>query len=298
MSDEERRSRVGLSRPDKLLFPDDGISKADLASYYSRIAPTMLAHVAGRPASLERYPDGIESKGFFHKDVGGEAPDWARTVTVPLRQGGDIEQIVLEDADTLALLADWGCITPHVWLSSARRLEHPLALVVDLDPPDAKSFDLVQEAAEDVRVTLAQLDLPSRVMTTGSKGLHVIVPLDGSATFETVRAFAERLAMEVAGGAPDRYTTAHRRDERGGRLYLDVARNAYGQTVVAPYSPRPIPGAPLACPLDWREARSSRMSAQKYTIGNVFRRLAQRDDPWTAAGTHGASLDRAAAALG
>jgi len=269
---------IALSKPDKVLFPGSGLTKGDLVDYYRRIAEAALPHLRGRPLSMQRFPDGIESDGFFQKDRPDYFPAWIEGKALP-KEGGSVTHVVANDAATLVYLANQACITPHVGLSRVDRIDAPDRLIFDLDP-SGDDFSEVQDAAREVRGVLGQLGLDSFVQTTGSRGLHVVVPLDRSTGFDEVRRFARALAEHVARRHPDKLTVEQRKQARGNRVFLDYLRNAYGQTAVAPYAVRAIEGAPVATPLTWSEALAADMSPRKYTIRNIFRRLGQTDDPW------------------
>lgn len=271
---------IAVKRTDKVLFPGDGISKGDLIDYYRRMAETMLPHMQGRPLTMQRFPDGIEEDGFYQKEAPDYFPEWIRRVSILVEEEGqEQEQITCEDAATLIYLANQTCITPHVWLSRAGRLDHPDKLIFDLDPPDG-DFEPVRRTALDLQELLREVGLAPYVMTTGSRGMHVVAPLDRSAAFDDVRSFARDLADLLARRHPQRLTVEQRKKERKGRLFLDYLRNAYGQNSVAPYALRPKPGAPVATPLDWPELHDSDLHSQSYTIGNIFRRMGQKEDPW------------------
>lgn len=284
---------VTVSHADKVLFPDATLTKKDLADYYARIADVMIPHLTDRPLTLQRFPDGIDHDGFYQKKAPEHFPDWVRRVPVEVEERGEPQpQVVCDEAATLVYLADQACITPHIWLSRADRLRHPDKLVFDLDPP-SDEFAPVRFAARAIRTALDDVELTSFVMTTGSQGAHVIVPLDRSAAFDTVRRFARDLAELVAARHPDRLTAKVRKQKRKGRVFLDYLRNAYAQTTVAPYAVRALPGAPVATPLDWDEIGAADLHAQTYTLKNIFRRMGQKDDPWTGIGRHGQSLKAA-----
>lgn len=276
---------VTIDKPDKLLFPESGYSKADLADYLTRMAPLMRPHLRGRPLTLRRFPDGIAEEGFFQKNVSDHFPDWIERVTVSRREGGEVTHALAEDAATLRFLADQATIELHVWLARVDRPEHPDRLIFDLDPP-GEDFAPVIEAARDLRRALEEAGLAAFVMTTGSSGLHVVSPLDRGAGFEAVRDFARETARRLADDRPRDFTTEHRKNRRQGRVYLDVMRNAYGQTGILPYSVRALPGAPVATPLDWRELGRRGLTPRSYHLGNIFRRLAQRDCPWARLDEH------------
>jgi bifunctional non-homologous end joining protein LigD len=194
-------------------------------------------------------------------------------------------------------LANQACITPHVWLSRVDRPENPDRLVFDLDPPDGSDFVPVRDAAIWVRKLLEELSLPSFPMTTGSRGLHVVVPLDRSAGFDSVRSFARRVADVLEERYPGNLTTEHRKERRGARIFLDLLRNAYAQTTPAPYSVRAKKGAPVATPLEWDELSDASLTATRYNLRNIFRRLGQKNDPWSEIPYRGYSLRDAGRAL-
>jgi bifunctional non-homologous end joining protein LigD len=282
MSDKQTvrvgRRTVEVSNRGKVLYPDDGITKGELVDYYRRVAVFMLPHLRGRPVAMERYPDGIDGQRIFQKDVPGHFPDWIDRVKVQKEQG-ELSQVVCEDAATLGYLANQACITPHVWLSRADRPDHPDQLIFDLDPA-GDEFEEARVAALWLRSLLEELELPSFAKTTGGKGLHLTVPLDRRADFDTVRAFAREVAEELARRHPDRLTTEQRKDRRKGRLYLDAMRNAYAQTAVPPFAARAGPGATVAAPLEWSEVEDRSLRPSRFTITSILDRLQQVDDPW------------------
>jgi bifunctional non-homologous end joining protein LigD len=270
---------VELSNQGKVFFPEDGLTKGDIVDYYERISDRLLPHLERRPLVVQRFPDGIGKDGFYQKQTGEHFPDWVPTSQVELVGSTDRQELVVcDDVATLVYLANQACLVLHPWLSRATALDQPDLLVVDLDPPSGDDFRSVRQAARRVKALLEELGLPCFVKLTGSKGVHVAVPLDGEADFETVRSFARSAMDLLAERHPDALTTEQRKDQRRGRVYLDAGRNAYGQTAVAPYSVRPLPGAPLSAPIEWDEL--GRVGPRHVTVRNVFRRLAQREDPW------------------
>ncbi|MEV8564861.1 non-homologous end-joining DNA ligase [Streptomyces sp. NPDC051322] len=285
------RRSVEIHRPEKVLFPDGdgGLTKADLADYYRRVAFAMLPHVRDRPLMLERHPDGITGPRFMQKDTPDHYPDWVRRVTVG-KEGGTVTHTVCDDTATLVFLADQACLTLHRWLSRADRPERPDRLVFDLDPP-GDDFRAVRDAALALKELLDTLHLPSALMTTGSKGLHVIVPLTGDTTFDESRSFARDVGEVLAARRPDRLTTAVRKQARGDRLYVDVQRNAYAQTAVAPWSVRPRRGAPVAAPLTWEALDEPGLTARRWSLTEVGDVLEQaRSKPWAGLLAHGRTL--------
>jgi bifunctional non-homologous end joining protein LigD len=273
------RHVVRVSKPDKVLFPRDGITKGDLAAYYAIVGRAMLPHVRGRPVAMERYPDGLDGPVFYQKDVARQRPpDWVRLIEVS-KEGGTLRQVVAENVETLVWLADQACITPHLWLSRVDRPDRPDQLIVDLDPASG-GFEEARHAALLLRPILDDLGLTSMVKTTGGRGLHVVVPLDRSEPFEEVRSFARDLAEVLASRDPDRLTTEVRKAKRGDRLYLDIGRNGYAQHAVAPYAVRPRDGAPVATPLDWSEVSDRSLRPERFTMQQVLDRLDRQGDAW------------------
>lgn len=265
---------VDVTSLDKPLFPDAKITKGDVIDYYRRIASRIIPLWRDRPVTLQRFPDGIGKDGFFQKQAGDYFPDWLQTARLP-KEGGNVDYAMVQDAASLIYLVNQGTITFHIGLSKVDAIDRPDRLVVDLDPSDG-DFTKVQKAARLVRRALGDAGHDTWVQSTGSRGLHVIADLDAKRDFDTVRQEAQDLAKEIAKDAPDLTTVEQRKAKRGDRVYLDVGRNAYGQTHVGPYSLRAKPGAPIATPLDWDEAVRGDMTPQRYTMANIFRRLAAK----------------------
>jgi bifunctional non-homologous end joining protein LigD len=284
------RRRLEISHPDKVLFPDDRITKADLVDYYRRVARVMVPQVRGAPVMMERYPNGIGAHGFIQKEISGSFPDWVPRVEVPKR-GGTLVHALANDAATLAYLAGQGCVTIHTWLSRVPHLDQPYRMIFDLDP-SADRFDWVRDGARALRTLLEELGLVPFLKTTGSRGLHVVVPLDERAGTDEVRTFANDVACVLAQADPERFTTEFRKKERGERVYLDVARNGYAQTAVAPYAVRARKGAPVATPVDWSELDVPDFGPQRFSLLDVPERLEHHGDPWAGMGRQARSLRR------
>ena len=287
---------VKITRPEKVLFPEDGITKGDLVRYYQRIGPRMLPYLKGRPLALQRYPDGIAGPSFFQKAAAPYYPEWIETATVK-KVGGTVKHVVCNDVATLVYLANQACITLHPWLSRADRPDYPDQMIFDLDP-SSDDFRSVIDAAHVLKEILDELKLPAYLKTTGSRGLHIAVPLDGKQNFESVRTFARKVAQVVVARDPARYTLEQYKNKRGGRIFVDVNRNAYAQTAVAVYSVRARNGAPVSTPLGWAELRKRNLRPDAITVKNLFERLDQVPDPWSNFWKHRASLDQAAKKLG
>ena len=286
---------VSITNPEKVLFPADRITKGDLIRYYQRISPWMLPHLEGRPLSLQRFPDGIDSPGFFQKAAPAYYPPWIKKVTVQ-KAGGTVNHVVCDDAATLVYLANQACITPHIWLSRVGRQKFPDQMIFDFDP-STNDFAAVVEAALSLKTVLDDLQLPAFIKATGSRGLHVAVPLNREQDFGGVRAFAKSVAEVLVGQNPSRFTMEQYKRKRGGRVLIDINRNAYAQTAVAVYALRARNRAPIAVPLAWSELLNKGLRPDGITIRTVFERLDKGDDPWKDFWRHAASLDKASRKL-
>jgi bifunctional non-homologous end joining protein LigD len=278
-----------ITHPEKILFPDDGISKGELAAYYEAIAPLMLPHIRGRPVTMERYPSGIGAKGFMHKNVSKGFPDWLERVEAP-KKDGTVHYPVVQDTRSLLWIANQNCITPHVWISRAPHLYQPDVCVIDLDPSKADEPDVLRGAALGVRDLLARIGLTSWVKTSGSKGFHIVVPLDGKAGFGTVSRFAHAFARALIERSPDTLTQEFAKKDRGGKILLDVGRNGYSATFAAPYAVRPKPGAPVSAPCTWNEVERGNVGPQSFTLRTMRERVIAVGDLWSDMWTRGQSL--------
>ena len=284
-----------ITHPDKVLFPDEGITKQELAAYYESVADVMLPHVRGRPITLERYPSGIGKKGFWQKDVSKGFPEWLERVEVP-KKGGTVHHPVLRETRDLLWMANQNTITAHVWTSRAPDLYRPDVCVFDLDPA-ADDPPVVRAAALALRGLLHDLGLTSWVKTTGSKGFHLVVPLDGTADFDTVGGFAHRVGALLVRRDPDRLTQEFAKVDRGGRILVDTGRNGYSATFAAPYTVRARPGAPVSTPCTWEEIERGEVTPRTFTLRSMARRIEEVGDPWANMPRRGCSLAPAIAAL-
>lgn len=279
---------VEITHPDRVMFGKDGITKRDLADYYGEVAETMLPHLKGRALTVQRFPRGVGEKGFVQQDFADTLPDWMNGVEVD-KEGGTLVHPLADRPEALCWLANQNCITLHVWQSRQDDLHHPDRLVFDLDPSDA-DFAAVRATARAVADVLDDLGLARYLQTTGSRGLHVVVPLRAEADFDTVRQFARDVAEVVVADDDAHRTVEARKDKRDGRIYLDVMRNAYAQTAVAPYSVRARRGAPVATPLEWDELDTRGLRADRFGIRDVPNRLARQGDPWAGMFRHARCL--------
>jgi bifunctional non-homologous end joining protein LigD len=279
---------VKLSNPGKVLFPDDGITKADLAEHYARVAEVMVPHTRDRPMNLWRWNKGIAEDVVVQQSLPKGAPDWVARCEVPRRKGGNIVHGMINDADTLRWLAQQNCITPHVWNARCDKRDTPDQIVFDLDPT-GDDFGQVREGALAVADLLRELGLVPFAKVSGSRGIHIIAPLKRLRSADEVRAAAGEIAERIAAEQPETLTTFWRKEKREGRILVDVARNTYGQTVVAPYAVRALPGAPVAMPVHWEEVADAALHPQQFKLGELEKRL-QDGDPWE-------GMERAAKAL-
>jgi bifunctional non-homologous end joining protein LigD len=273
---------IDLSHTDKVFFTDPEITKGDLVSYYRDMADRMLPYLRDRPLVMARYPDGLTGQRIFQKNVPPYFPAWV-TRTEVKKQDGSLQQVVCDKAATLVYLANQACVEMHVFLSRIGTLDRPDQLVFDLDPPDDQHFGEVRRLALQLRDLLeGELGLTAFVKTTGGKGLHVHVPLAGRDDFDTARRFARQVSEVLAAREPDLLTTQQRRGGRGDRVYSDIMRNSYAQTVAAPYSVRARPGAPVATPLAWDELEDPDLTPLRFTLRTVGDRLDRlgTSDPW------------------
>src|SRR4029453_7131060 len=245
-----------ITHPEKVLFPDDGITKGELASYYEAIAPIMVPHIRARPVTMERYPAGIGAPGFMQKNVSKGFPEWLERAEVP-KKGGTVRHPLVCDTRSLLWLANQNSITLHVWTSRAPNLGQPDICVFDLDPSEDDP-DILRATALGLRVLLNELALTSWVKTSGSKGFHIVVPLDGKAGFGEVWRFANAVGTVLVKRDPQHLTQEFIKADRGGRILVDTGRNGYSATFAAPYAVRAKPGAPVSAPCTWEEVQDGK----------------------------------------
>ncbi len=270
---------IDLSNTDKIFFTEENISKGDVIDYYKRVSPIILPYLKDRPLTLHRFPDGISKEGFYQKQIPDYFPNWVNRITVNKKGDGDVTHVLCNNKETLVYLANQACITPHIWLSKTPELEKPNKILFDLDPP-VDSLSLVVKAARELKKVLERFDFYTYLMTNGSKGIHLVVPIKANFNFKSVRQYAKKIADYVVQKNSDIFTTEHKKNKREGRVFIDYLRNSYGQTSVTPYSIRALEGAPIATPLDWHELNSNSFNPRKYSIKNIFLRLGQKEDPW------------------
>jgi bifunctional non-homologous end joining protein LigD len=277
-----------ITHPDKVLFPDDGITKGDLAAYYEGLAAVILPHLRGRPVTMERYPAGIGRKGFWQKDVSKGFPEWLQRVEVP-KKDGMVHHPVITDVRSLLWVTNQNTITQHVWTSRVPDLYHPDLCVFDLDPSRDDPAD-VRAAAIGLRDLLDRIGLPSWIKTSGSKGFHIVVPLDGKTPMGRAAAFANAVGTTLVSLAPDRLTQEFSKVDRSGRIYVDTGRNGYSATFAAAYTVRARTGAPVSAPCTWEEIERGEVDPWTFTLRNMPARVARVGDVWADLRRRGRSL--------
>jgi len=272
------QQKVNLTHPERLLYPRDKITKEDVAAYYESMAKPMMRALAGRPLSLEHWNSGIDQPSWFHQNLGREAPSWLTTVATPTRVSSrtTVKHLVADSPEALRWLAQMSVLTVHMWNSHEPKLEEPDWVVFDLDPAKGKGIEQAIEAAIILRKLLDNLKLPSVPKTSGKRGIHVLVPIKSGYSHEDANAFACHLAGAIAGSVPE-FTVERALEKRRGRLYLDCMQNAYGKTIVAPYSLRAIDGAPVSAPLKWSEV-TKKLDPKKYNLKTMPDRVAKVGD--------------------
>lgn len=270
--------QVKLTNLDKLYWPQEKISKGDLIYYYTTIYPYIEPYLKNRPQNLRRNPGGIEEEGFFHKDAGDEGPSWIKSVSIRSESTGkDVDYILCNDQATLAYLNNLGCIELNPWNSTTKHLDNPDYMVIDIDPPDDRAFSRVVEIALLIKDIMDNMKAPSYCKTSGATGMHVYVPLGARYSYDVIRPFAKAVAEEVSATFPDFATTERAVNKRQGKIYVDYLQNSRGQTLVAPYSVRPVPGARVSTPLQWPELKHN-VRPGDFTIFNVPDRLHKLGD--------------------
>ena len=268
-----------ITHPEKILFPDDGITKGELASYYETIAPVMLPHLRRRPITMERFHRGIGAPGFFQKDVIKGFPEWLERVEVP-KHGGTVHHPIANDTRSLLWLANQNSITIHVWPSRTPNLYNPDICIFDLDPSKEDDPETLVKCALNIRDFLAELGLPSWIKTSGSKGFHIAVPLDGKSDFGTVARFAHVVGKIMVQRDPDNLTQEFSKVDRGGRILVDTGRNGYSATYAATYTVRAKPGAPVSAPCTWDELERGDVGPRTFTLRSMAQRISDVGDLW------------------
>lgn len=268
---------VNLTNQDKILFPKSKITKGQVVEYYYNIFEHMEPYLKDRLISMQRYPNGINEQGFFHKNSPDFFPDYIKKLSVE-KKDGVVNYSMINNQASLVYLANYGCLTPHTWLSRIDKLDYPDKLIFDLDP-SGKDFNLVRLKAIELKEILEALGLPVFAMLTGSRGIHLVVPIKRYWDFDKVRSFALSIAEKFVATDPKHLTLEIRKENRGSKIFVDTLRNAWGATAAPPYVIRAKEGAPVAAPLFEGELHDKDLDPQKYNIFNIFNRL-KEGDPW------------------
>jgi len=273
--------RVIITHPEKVLFPDDGITKGEVAAYYEAIAPIMVPHMHGRPVTMERYPAGIAKKGFWQKSVVKGFPEWLPRVDLP-KKDGTVHHPLVNDAESLLWTANQNTITHHVWTSRVPDLYRPDVLVFDLDP-STDDLGVLRDVALALRYFLGELGLDSLIKTTGSKGFHIVVPIDGTTKKGDAARFADAVGTFLVKHDPEHLTQEFHKVDRGRRVLMDTGRNHYSATFAAAYTVRAKPGAPVSAPCTWEEVERGAVTPGSFTIRNMAARINKVGDLWAGA---------------
>jgi bifunctional non-homologous end joining protein LigD len=287
------RFTVTITNRQKIYWPDEGYTKGDLISYYQKMADHILPYLKGRPLSLKRNPDGIRDSGFFHKDAGENAPAYADVFKVR-NQSNDkiVDYIVCNNTATLLYLANLGCIEMNPWNSTVKKIGHPTWMVIDIDPSSENTFTQVVDTANTVKEILDKAAVPCYCKTSGASGLHVYVPMKNQYDFETVKNFAHIVASLVQEQLPAFTSLERSLSKRGPRIYIDYLQNRTGQTLASAYSLRPVPGASVSAPLDWKEV-DHKLHPSQFNIQNILQRVKKKGDLFLPVLTTSISLQKA-----
>ncbi|HYP15394.1 MAG TPA: non-homologous end-joining DNA ligase [Bryobacteraceae bacterium] len=286
------KQTIKTSSEDRIIFPRDGITKGDVIEYYRHVSRWMVPHLRGRRLTMQRFNPDINGEGIFQKDIPKHFPDWVSRVTVP-KHGGTVTHVVCDNAETLVYLANQGFLTYHVGLARVDRNEEPDQMMFDIDPPSA-DFECVRPIAFALRSLLEELGLPCFAKTTGSRGLHVVVPVGRAQTFDEVREFAHQVSLLLVRRMPKQTTVEFYKEKRGDRVFLDTNRNAVAQTAVPAFSVRAVDGAPVAMPITWEEVADGNLNARTFTIRNAVERMKTVKDPMSGMSRSAKSLRAAA----
>ncbi len=285
------KDSVEITNPEKILFPKAKITKRHLVDYYRTIAPYMLPHIKNRPLTMDRYPQGITHETFYQKEAPAFFPSYIPRQPVKKNDGTTIEYPLVTTKAAILYLANYVGV-PHVWLSRVPKLNYPDRMIFDLDPARGVSFTVVKWAAVQLKELLESLGLSVFLMTTGSQGLHVVVPLKQTMLFDDVREFARSIGEYLVAHYPQKLTLETRKDKRGKKIFVDTLRNGWSATSVAPYAVRALEGAPIATPITWQELPRIR-SSQHYTIKNITQRMGRVGDVWHEINKKATTLTRA-----
>lgn len=285
------KHKIKISHPDKILFTKIDLDKKGIIKYYRSVAKWMLPWLKDYPLTLHRYPDGINQEGFYQKQAEDYFPSWIKTIDVPLKTKKKTnKQVLCNNEAILIYLANLATIEFHRWLSKKNHLNHPKLLIFDLDPPNKKAIKMIPKVAKIVKTYLDDLNITSFPMLTGSRGLHIIIPLKGKDTFKKVRNFAKKIVSDLVKENEDCLVGKPNPKSKSKKIFLDYLRNAYGQTGIAPYSLRARKSGSVATPVRWKEVFKKDFDSQAYTYKTIQRRLNKIKDPWSNFWKHAISI--------
>ena len=269
---------VSITNRKKVYWPKEGFTKGDVIDYYDKVTDHILPYLKGRCLSLKRNPNGINDKGFYHKDAGENAPAFVDVFKIKAESNNKIiDYIVCNNKATLLYVANLGCIEINPWNSTTKKIGHPTWMVIDIDPSDENTFTEVVDTALATKMILDKAGVSSYCKTSGASGLHVYVPLKNKYDYVTVKDFARLIATLVQEQLPETTTLERSLSKRGPKIYIDFLQNRTGQTLASVYSLRPVPGASVSTPLEWKEV-NHQLSPQQFTMQNIFQRLKKKGD--------------------
>ena len=288
---------VTISNRQKIYWPDEGFTKGDVIDYYVTIADHILPHLKGRPLSLKRNPNGIKDSGFYHKDAGENAPAYVDVFKVKSESNNKIiDYIVCNNKATLLYVANLGCIEINPWNSTMKKPGHPTWMVIDIDPSDKNTFTEVVDTALAVKMILDKGSIRSFCKTSGASGLHVYVPFKNKYEYAAVRDFAHVIASLAQEQMPGVTSLERSLSKRGPKIYIDWLQNSKGQTLASVYSLRPVPGASVSTPLEWKEV-NDKLSPKQFTFQNILQRIKKKGDIFLPVLTEANSIEKALKAL-
>ncbi|HJS53397.1 MAG TPA: non-homologous end-joining DNA ligase [Chitinophagaceae bacterium] len=291
------RHVVTLSNRQKVYWPDEGFTKGDVLDYYDKMTDYILPHLKGRPLSLKRNPNGIRDAGFYHKDAGENAPSYVDVFKVKSESNNKIiDYIVCNNKATLLYVANLGCIEINPWNSTIKKPGHPTWMVIDIDPSDKNKFTEVVDTALAVKMVFDKAGIRSYCKTSGASGLHVYIPLKSKYDYVTVRDFAHIIASLVQEQLPEITTLERSLSKRGPKIYVDYLQNSAGQTLASVYSLRPIAGASVSAPLEWKEV-NHQLNPRQFTMQSIFPRIKKKGDLFLPVLNESNSIEKALKAL-
>lgn len=281
---------IALSNLDKIWFPRSKITKGNIIEYYALMAKYQMPIIKNHLLTMQRYPDGIKGEAFYQKNANEYFPSWIKTEAVTKSEGGKVNYVIATNEATIVYLVNQATLTPHYWLSKYTNLHVPDRIILDLDP-SVKNFARIKAAALLLKDICDDFDLPCYVMTTGSRGMHIYIPLKPIHTFDEVSVVASYLAKQMMRENPEEFTLEVRKEKRGTNIFIDTLRNRYNATAVVPYSVRAYENAPVAMPLWWDEL-DKKLTAQTFTITDAYDHIKQAGNPWKTMSKNAVSLKR------